>query len=342
VPEVVIQAPSLNRVERFRRTLGAAITDGFFVGVTNATKRLPIAHPDFHGVEVERDVPYLTSGNPSASSGQAGGPLRGSTYHLADIWRPRDRKGPLPVCLYIHGGRFARLSKDTHWLFNLVFARRGYLVVSINYRLAPAHRFPAAVEDVCAAWTWLLENVERLGGDPDRIIVAGESAGGNLTTALALATCYRRPEPFARAVFDLGAVPKAVMPACAVLQVSKPEHRGLRSAYFQDRFTEMTEDYLHGVSVDAEHGLDLADPVVMLERGVAPDRPLPPFFAPVGTWDLLIDDTRRLAAAVTKLGGRCEARYYPYGLHAFHGFVFTPQARQCWREAFAFLNETLR
>jgi acetyl esterase len=327
VPEVVIQRPTLNRAARFRRTLGAAITDGFFVGVSNASGRLPIAKPGFHGIEVERNVPYLGSGQ---------------DHHLLDIWRPRERSGPLPVVLYIHGGRFARLSKDTHWLFNLVFARRGYLVFSINYRLAPTHRFPAAVEDVCAAWRWLQENAARYGGDLNRVVVAGESAGGNLTTALTLATCYRRPEPFARAVYDLGAVPKAVMPACAVLEVSKPERFTFRTSYMEDRMQEMAEDYLHGIAVDAEHGLDLADPIVPLERGLKPDRPLPPFFAPVGTWDPLIVDTQRLAAALQRLNVRCEARYYPRGLHAFHGFVFTPQARQCWREAFTFLDDVLR
>jgi acetyl esterase len=326
VTDVLIQRPLVHGPAALRRKLGAVVTDSFFEGATLAFKHLPIATPDFHGLEVLRDVPYKDSAH---------------AHHRADIWRPRERTGPLPVCLYIHGGRFARMSKDTHWLFNLVFARRGYLVVSINYRLAPQHRFPAAVEDVCDAWRWGLANAEFYGGDPSRIVVAGESAGGNLATALAIATCYRRPEPFAQKVFDSGAVPKAVMPACAMLQVSNPERLNLKSVYMRDRFHEVAEDYLHGITVDAEHGLDLADPVVMLERGVQPDRPLPPFFAPVGTWDPLIDDTRRLAAALQRLKMPCDARFYPRGVHAFHGFVFTPQARRCWRDTFAFLEDAL-
>ena len=316
----------MNPAERLRRAVGAALTDGMFESITRSARLLPIAHPRLHGIEVIRDVPYLASGQ---------------HWHLGDIWRPKNRQGPLPVVLYVHGGRFARLSKDTHWIFNLVFARRGYLVLSINYRLAPEHRFPAAVEDVCAAWRWLHQHAAEYGGDPERMIVAGESAGANLSTALTLAACYRRPEPFARAVFDEAPVPRAVMPACGMLQVSNPERFGVKSAFMQDRLHEVAEDYLHGVRVDERHGLDLADPVVALERGEAPHRPLPPFFAPVGTWDVLIDDTRRLAAALDRLQVRCEARYYPRGFHAFHGFVFTPSARQCWREAFAFLTEAL-
>ncbi len=317
----------MNRAERLRRSLGAALTDGMFEGIARGCRYIPLAHPRVHGVEVIRDVPYRDGG---------------SAYHLADVWRPKERSGPLPVVLYVHGGRFARLSKDTHWIFNLVFARRGYLVMSINYRLAPQHRFPAAIEDVCEAWRWLHRNAAQFGGDPDRMIVAGESAGANLSTALTVAACYRRPESFARAVFEEAPVPKAVMPACGILQVSNPERFGVTNPYLMDRLHEVAEDYLHGVRVEAERGLDLADPVVALERAETPERPLPPFFAPVGTWDVLIDDTRRLATALSRLGARCEARYYPRGFHAFHGFVFTPSARQCWREAFGFLNEALR
>ncbi len=322
---VTISSPTLNRAERLRRTVGAALTDGFFVGVASATRLLPISQPRLYGVEVIPDVPYGGSG---------------ATHHLADIWRPRERRDEkLPVVLYIHGGRFARLSKDTHWVFNLMFSRRGYLVVSINYRLAPEHRFPAGLEDVCDAYRWVLQNAERYGGDPTRITIAGESAGANLATALSLASCYRRPEPFARAVFDTGVVPRAVLPASGYLQITNPQRFVTRTAYMRDRLEEVTEDYLGGVSFENEQGLDLADPLVMLERGEKPDRPLPPFFAPCGTWDTLIDDTRRLEGALGRLGVRCEARYYPRAIHAFHGFVFTPTALQCWRETFSFLAE---
>ena len=103
---------------------------------------------------------------------------------------------------YVHGGAFHLLSKDTHWLMGLVFARFGYLVVNISYRLAPKHPYPAAIEDTCDAYRWLAQRVAALGGDPDRVVVAGESAGGNLITALTIAACQRRTEPWARAVFD--------------------------------------------------------------------------------------------------------------------------------------------
>ena len=108
-----------------------------------------------------------------------------------DIYRPVHRPGPWPVVFYVHGGAFHLLSKDTHWLMGLVFARFGYLVVNISYRLAPTHPYPAAIEDTCRRIAGSRRASTELGGDPTRVAVAGESAGGNLITALTLAACQR-------------------------------------------------------------------------------------------------------------------------------------------------------
>lgn len=72
------------------------------------------------------------------------------------------------------------------------------------------------------------------------------------------------------------------------------------------------------------------------------DRPLPPFFLPCGTWDLLRGDTQRMVKALHLLGStKSEAREYPRGPHAFHAFVVTPQARRCWKDTFSFLDGNL-
>lgn len=318
--------PPLRLHERVRRRIGAALTDGFFKGAATGSRYLPIAQPRFHGVEVLRDLPYTVSNE---------------HHHLLDIWRPTKREGKLPVVLYLHGGGFRFLSKDSHWVFGLVFARKGFLVANINYRLAPEHPFPAAIEDACAAYKWVVENCERLGGDPNRIILAGESAGANLSTSVALSTSYARPEAFAREVFELGVQPKAVVPACGLFQVSDPERFGLKSKYFWDRIAEVTDAYLHGVETPEEHSLDLADPVVALEKGLPPQRPLPPFFIPAGGWDVIADDGPRLAEALRKLGAHAESKIYPRGFHAFHAFVLTPSALRCWRDTFAFIDRQL-
>src|SRR6185369_7165240 len=105
------------------------------------------------------------------------------------------------------GGGFRILSKDTHWIMALAFARRGFQVFNINYRLAPKHRFPAAVEDACAAWSFLAHHARAWDIDPERVVLAGESAGANLVTSLAVATSFRREEPYARAAFEAPLTP---------------------------------------------------------------------------------------------------------------------------------------
>jgi acetyl esterase len=254
----------------------------------------------------------------------------------------------------VHGGAFHLLSKDTHWLMGLVFARFGYLCVNISYRLAPKHPYPAAIEDTCAAYRWLAANVRELGGDPNRVAVAGESAGGNLITALTLAACQPRPEPWAREVYDTNLVPRAALPFCAILEVSRPERFSQRKPglprWIDGMLRDATASYLHGHSHEPSEATELADPLRLIEDAVGIEasprasfpRDLPAFFAPVGTRDPLLDDTRRLEAALRALGVPIEARYYPGGIHAFHALVWDPAARRCWRDALAFLDRYMR
>jgi acetyl esterase len=311
-------------------------TEAVFQTLASLVALHPAARPARHGIEVERDVVY-------------GDDRR---WHRLDVYRPVHRPRPWPVVFYVHGGAFHLLSKDTHWLMGLVFARYGYLVVNISYRLAPRHPYPAALEDTCAAYRWLAARIEALGGDPDRVALAGESAGGNLITALALIASQRRDEPWARAVFDAGLVPRAVLPFCAMLEVSRPERFSQRRRlprWIDGMIRDASTSYLHGHPREPGPTIALADPLRVLEEAVAGlpvqrgwDRPLPPFFAPVGTRDPLLDDTRRLEKALAGLGVPCEARYYPGGIHAFHALVWDPAARRCWRDALAFLDRHMR
>lgn len=328
---------TLDPLGRLRTRVAQTLSRGFLETLANVGKLHPRARPARHRVEVTTDLRYRAGAGAD---------------HALDVYRPIGRPGPLPVVFYVHGGAFQILSKDTHWLMGLAFARHGYLVVNISYRLAPRHRFPAAIDDTCAAWLWLLREVERLGGDPRRIAVAGESAGGNLVTALTLATVQRRAEPYARAVFDAGVVPRAALPFCALLEVSRAERLAQRRPVpgWIDGIMRGVESAYLGDSPPADR--ELADPLVAFERAAARagtaattpafDRALPPFFAPVGTRDPLLDDTRRLEKALAALRVPCEARYYPDEIHAFHALVWRRQARVCWRDALAFLDRHTR
>lgn len=324
-----VTATSKVKNDPLRRRAGSLLVDGFFRGASRLGSLHPLARPERHGVEIVRDLQYAPD-SPLAE-------------HRLDVYRPLERSGPLPIVLYVHGGGFRILSKETHWIMALAFARRGFLVLNIGYRLAPSHPFPCAIQDVAAAFEWMVANAPSFGGDLSRLVLAGESAGANLATSLALQTVFRREEPFARRVFDTGVVPKAVVPACGIFQVSDVQRLVRRkprmSRFLVDRLDEIERGYL-GSDLTL-HGpmLDLADPLVWMERGDAPARPLPPFFLPVGTKDPLLPDTRRLARALERSGAVAVDRYYPGEIHAFHAFIFRPNARRCWQDTYAFLDE---
>jgi acetyl esterase len=309
---------------RARRLAGSLMLDTFFNVLSRAGRFHPVVKDLERGVQVLRDLPYLSDGRPE---------------HLLDIYLPTGAMAPLPVVLYIHGGGFRILSKDSHWVMGLAYARQGYLVCNINYRLAPRQPFPAALEDAVAAMEWVVKNVHRYGGDPDRLVLAGESAGANLATSLTIAACYQRNEPCARAVWNLDRVPRAVVAACGALHVSDIERfasRGLPD-WILDRIVVTSEAYL-GPGARFSERRALADPLVLLESSDPPQRPLPSFFVPVGTKDPLLDDTRRLKAVLDRMEAVCEARYYEGEVHAFHALIWREGARRCWQDTFSFLD----
>ena len=104
----------------------------------------------------------------------------------ARVYTPEGRR-PFPLVVFFHGGGWVLGDLDTHDpICRALCAGAGCMVVSVGYRLAPEHRFPAAVGDALAATRWVAANAVEVGGDPAQIAVAGDSAGGNLATVTAL------------------------------------------------------------------------------------------------------------------------------------------------------------
>lgn len=97
-----------------------------------------------------------------------------------DLYAPTTSSEPRPGLILIHGGAWVGGSKEDYRCYGVTFAEMGYVVASIDYRLAPQWHYPAQVEDAKCAVRWMRANAEELGVDPDRIAVMGGSAGGHL------------------------------------------------------------------------------------------------------------------------------------------------------------------
>ena len=261
--------------------------------------------------------------------------------HVLDVYRPKRASEVLPTVLYIHGGGFRILSKDTHWMMAALFARAGYTVFNMNYRLAPRYPYPAACEDVARAALWLKDHATAYGGRDDEWAVAGESAGGNLSLALAIANSLPRSEPFASEVFEAALPIRCVLPACGILQVSNADRFRAKNPdlalFYADRIEVVCRGYLP--AKPSVHSL--ADPLVVLESEKNWPRALPPMMAIVGERDPIGDDSIRLGLALDELGVENEIRCYPGGGHAFHALFWRALSRQAWDDQLQFLKTHL-
>lgn len=124
-------------------------------------------------------------------------PLRDIAYgaderHRLDVYPPVDAEGRAPVVVFLHGGGFIRGDKSDREAVGHYFSRHGVLAVLPNYRLGPRHRWPAGAQDVASVLAWARANVAAHGGDPDHIVLAGESAGA---AHVAAATLIKRFHP---------------------------------------------------------------------------------------------------------------------------------------------------
>lgn len=298
-----------------------------FNHLTVFTQLLPHIKARRKNVDTIKNVPYINDG---------------TSAHLLDILRPKAiASHPMPVVLYLHGGGFTLCSKETHHSLASMYASHGYLVFNINYRLAPKHQYPSAHADAAKAYEWVVKHCTQYGGDKSRIIIAGESAGGNLASSLMLATTNPSNEEWANALWELNHPPAAVQAICPFVQVSNPDHLRRQSKLSNTAITvagDLAKAYLGPNWCGEQADTGLADPKLFANGLNNSARPLPPTFLPIGTADTLLYDTREFSEQLDKLGCDTSLVYYPKEPHAFHAIPWkTKQAKQYWQDCFDFL-----
>jgi acetyl esterase len=139
---------------------------------------------------------------------------RGGPIPIRVYWpRKLERDERRPIMVFLHGGMWAFCSMDTHEnMCRYLCLHGGAIGISVGYRLAPEHKFPAGLEDCADVLKWAGDNADTLGGDRERIAVAGDSAGGNLAAVLALMSREQTVPPIAAQLLFYPSVAFGVRP----------------------------------------------------------------------------------------------------------------------------------
>lgn len=189
------------------------------------------------------------------------------------IYTPKG-EGPFPVIVYYHGGGWVIADLDTYdasarALTNAANA----IVVSSHYRQGPEHKFPAAHEDALAAYAWTLENAKNIKGDPKRIAVAGESAGGNLAAAVSvMAREHKMPMPLHQLLVYPIADNETDKPSYIENAKAKPLNKAMMEWFFDKYLNTPADGENHLISLLDEDDLKGLPPTTVITAQIDPLR----------------------------------------------------------------------
>ncbi len=232
--------------------------------------------------------------------------------------------GPFPILVYFHGGGWVICDLDTHdSLCHTLANGAECTVVSVDYRLAPEHKFPAAVEDAYVATQWVAENADVINGDNARIAVGGDSAGGNLAAVVSLMTRDRGGPSL---LYQL-----LIYPATNLSAFDTGSYRRYGVGYLltSDEAKWYRDQYL-------EREEDAANPYAspLLAQDLSN---LPPVFVMTAEFDVLADEGEAYADRLRQAGISVRSKRYNGMIHAFFGIAGVDRARDARDEAIAAL-----
>jgi acetyl esterase len=238
-----------------------------------------------------------------------GGEIPARLYVALGAPRP-----PQPLLVYYHGGGWVIGDLDTHdSVCRFLAEHSGCRVLSIGYRLAPEHPFPIPVEDAVAAFAWAHEHAAKLGADPTRIAVGGDSAGGNLTTALCLQNRESGdPQP---------AMQLLLYPVTDAVGGQQSRETFAEGFLLTRNDMEWFEDHY------IPDGIDEADPRASMMRAKDVSG-LPPAYVATAGFDPLRDEGEIYAARMREAGVQVVLKRYPGLIHGFANLTaICPSAR---------------
>jgi acetyl esterase/lipase len=247
-------------------------------------------------------------------------------------WPPTAADTSVPVVVFYHGGGWAIGDLDTHDPVARAHAVGAEaIVVSVDYRLAPEHPYPAGIEDSWAALRWVGEHAAELGGDPNRIAVAGDSAGGNIAAVMALLARDNDGPPL---VFQLLWYPSITA------DLSLPSFTENADAPMLNR------DVIEAFVAWYVPGMDISDPkalpVTLSPANAAELSGLPPAFIGTAEHDPLRDDGAQYAELLKSAGVPVELSHEPTLVHGYVSFaLLIPAAAEATNRGLAVLKKAV-